>query len=142
MLPPQATSNLLSGLVEYTREHAPFRMLMAMTSRGITESELEQCKRIADVANTFSSVGAVVVNEYLTASIPQEGVKICGLERSVLAPAQETSPKVQFGQYDLDAEMIDWDVVSVPREREKRRLSVRLRHVGKRKPPVESDPWA
>ncbi len=109
------------------------------TSRGLTDDEAVQRENLAGIS--FSSFfGAPELESLSTTSVSQGIQEPCETEKAMLALI-EPAPVNVSQEFDEDSEMLDWDMVSKVKEREKKTVLVTLRYAGRLKPPPDPDPW-
>lgn len=130
---------ILALLVLQKSSHPHDDVATEITSQGLTDDEVTQRKGIVD-ALKFPVSDALKPGWRSITCAPQEVQGLCNVEKAMLALIEAVPVEVPR-EIGADSEMLDWDMVSKLREREKRTVSVTLRYAGRRKPLADPDPW-
>jgi hypothetical protein len=108
-------------------------------SQGLTDEEVEHKKSIAEALRFLISDALVVCGRSIT-GLSQEIEELWDTEKTMLALIGPRPNEVLEGTA-AESEMLDWEMVSTPRKRETRTLSVSLHYAGRGKPIPDPDPW-
>ncbi len=124
MQPASALSEPLSYVVAQKSSETSGKLRSATLSQGLTDDEVEHKKSIADALRFLLSDALIFGGRSIT-GLSQEIQEPPDTEKRILALI-EREPSGVFRGAALESEMLDWEMVSTPRKRETRTLSVPL----------------
>lgn len=114
-------------------------MMSETTSQGLTDDEVAAKKEIAS-ALRFSLRETPELERWSISSASQEIRELCDIEKRMLVLMGSMPAEIEQ-TIGVEAEMLDWEMSSRPKEREKRSLPVALHYAGRGKPLLDPDPW-
>ena len=140
MQPASLLEASLSYLVARKMRQPSARITNGPTSEGLTDDEVAKTKNVADALRFEFSDTPAVSGQSMT-SFSQETQESWETERKVLELAETGQSGVLQGAA-LEPEVLDWEMVSETKVREKGTLLVSLRYAGRGRPAPDEDPWA